>query len=222
MLKFLIGALIGYAVGNLNFAYIIARFRGFDIRQKGTGNAGASNVMMTIGKRAGIIVMLLDILKSTGASLLVHYLFPELPYSCILGGAFCTLGHMFPAVLKFKGGKGLACLAGMVLAYDPMTFLIILLFEAVVAVYLDYVCVIPTTGSYIFAAVYALTAGEPIGTLLLASIAVFVTFKHTENFLRIKDGTEAHISILWHKDKEVKRLRKNSETSNERYSDLSA
>ena len=107
MIHFLLGALIGYGFGNINPAYIISRIKGFDIRQRGSGNAGASNVALTIGKKAAVLTALFDIFKSAAANVIVYKLFPELPCSHILGGAFCILGHIFPVIMGFRGGKDL-------------------------------------------------------------------------------------------------------------------
>lgn len=210
MIHFLLGALIGYGFGNINPAYIISRIKGFDIRQRGSGNAGASNVALTIGKKAAVLTALFDIFKSAAANVIVYVLFPELPCSHILGGAFCILGHIFPVIMGFRGGKGLACLGGLLLTYDPMTFVLLLVLEVGIALALDYICIIPTTGSLLMTTIYALSTGDPIGTLLLAVIAVVIMLKHQENFRRIMAHTEAHISFLWNKDREAIRLRRNS------------
>ena len=212
MIHFLLGALIGYCFGNINPAYIIARIRGFDIRKQGSGNAGASNVAIVIGKKAAVFTALFDIFKSVAANFIVFALFPELPCSHILGGAFCIIGHIFPVIMGFRGGKGLACLGGLVLAYDPLKFLLLLVIEVVIALALDYICIIPTTGSLLLMTIYALSTGDPIGTFILAVIAVIIMIKHQQNFLRIMADTEAHISFLWNKDKEIGRIRRNSNT----------
>lgn len=204
-------SLIGYLIGNINPAYIIAKLRGFDIRQRGSGNAGASNVVITVGKKAGLFTALFDISKAVIAVLIAAKLFPQIKFAKILSGAMCTLGHIFPFAMCFHGGKGLACLGGMILAYDPAMFIMLLLFEIVLGFSLDYVCVVPVTGSLIFTIIYAFSTGDPIGTLALSLVAVVVLVRHIENFRRIQNGTEAHISFLWHKEQEIDRIRKNSE-----------
>ena len=86
----------------------------------------------------------------------------------------------------------------------------LLIFELVLGFTVDYVCIVPTTGSLIFTAIYALTTGDPVGTLILAAVSLVIMYKHIENFRRIQQGTEAHISFLWHKDQEIERIRNNS------------
>lgn len=203
-------SLIGYIIGSINAAYIISRLNGFDIRQRGTGNAGASNVMMTLGKKAGLLTALFDIFKAVAASLIAYHLFPSLSCAKIIAGSSCVLGHIFPVFMRFRGGKGLACLAGMIAAFDLRLFLFLLITELFIAIVLDYICVIPMTSSVIFTFIYALTTGDPLGTSILSVICIIVMLKHIENLRRIQNGTEAHISFLWHKDKEKERINNNS------------
>ena len=190
-------ALIGYLFGNINPAFIISKIKGFDIRQRGSGNAGASNTVITIGKKAGLLVAVFDIFKAVAASLIGAYLFPQIRFAKILAGSCC-------------GGKGLASLGGTILAFNPLVFVLLLGFEMILGFSMDYVCVVPVTGSVIFTMVYALMTGDPVGTSILSVVALVILFKHIENFKRIQNGTEAHISFLWKKDQEIARIRKNT------------
>ncbi len=202
--------LIGYLFGNINAAYIISKLQGFDIRDRGSGNAGASNVIITIGKKAGLITAILDITKAAVASTVVVALFPRLRYAHILGGSACIIGHIFPILMKFHGGKGLACLGGMILSYNPEIFLLLLAIEIFLGFGLDYICVVPITGSIIFTGIYAFLTGDAAGTMILASVSLIILYKHIENLHRILIGTEAHISFLWKKDQEIERIKHNT------------
>ncbi len=113
--------------------------------------------------------------------------------------------------MKFHGGKGLASLAGVILAFNPHLFLVMLLFEIVLGFSVDYVCIVPISGSVIFTIVYAFMTGDPFGTVLLATVSLVILYKHIENINRILEGKEAHISFLWHKEQEIARLTKNTE-----------
>ncbi|MBQ4111933.1 MAG: glycerol-3-phosphate acyltransferase, partial [Clostridia bacterium] len=106
-MKYVLCLLIGYVTGTINPSYIIARLRGFDIREKGSGNAGASNALILFGKVLGIGCALFDIAKAAFAIWLCGRLFPGLAYSLAITGVACILGHVFPFYMKFKGGKGL-------------------------------------------------------------------------------------------------------------------
>ena len=200
-MQYLLCVLLGYCLGNINPAYIISKAKGFDIREFGTGNAGASNMAIIVGKKAGAFTALFDIAKAAIASVLAGVLFPQIAAAKIIGGCACILGHIYPVLMKFHGGKGLACLAGALLGYSPKLFLILLVIEVTAALLLDYICVISITGPIVFTLIYALTAGEPVGTVCLAIVTVIIVSKHIVNLKKIKAGTEPHISFLWKKDK---------------------
>lgn len=208
-MQVIICALIGYFFGNINPAFLLAKLKGFDIRKRGSGNAGASNTVITIGKRAGLFVAIFDIFKAVAASLIAAYLFPHIRFARILSGSCCILGHIFPLLMRFHGGKGLASLGGTILAFNPIVFVLLLTFEIVLGFSMDYVCIVPVTGSVIFTLIYALLTGDAIGTAILSTVSLIILFKHIENFKRIQNGTEAHISFLWKKDQEIARIRKN-------------
>ncbi len=211
-MQIILSALIGYLIGNINPAFLMGKIKGFDIRQRGSGNAGASNTVITMGKKAGLFVAVFDILKAVAASLIAAFLFPHVRYAKILSGSCCILGHIFPFLMKFHGGKGLASLGGTILAFNPLVFAGLLSFEIILGFSMDYVCVVPVTGSVIFTMIYALLTGDPIGTAILSAVSLVILFKHIENFKRIQNGTEAHISFLWKKDQEIARIRKNGST----------
>ena len=205
-------AFIGYIIGCINPAYIISKIKGFDIRERGSGNAGASNAMMTMGKKAGAAIAVLDILKAVFAVLIAVKLFPQVRLAKIIAGCCCILGHIFPVFMKFHGGKGLACLAGFILGYDSRLFLILLICEVIFALVFDYICVIPLSGSVVFTLIYAFTTGDPVGTVILSAVSIVILCKHIENLKRIHNGTEAHISFMWKKDQEIERIKNNANT----------
>ena len=200
-MKYVLCILIGYLIGAINPSYIIAKLRGFDIREKGSKNAGASNALILFGKVLGIGCALFDIAKATFAIWLCGKLFPELTYSFAVTGVACILGHVFPFYMKFRGGKGLASLGGMILAFDWRVFLIMLASEIVVAVLTDYICFVPLTASAIFPIVYGIMCQDVWGALIIALVLPLMLYKHKENLKRIKQKTEMPFSFLWNKDK---------------------
>ena len=120
-MPYLFTALLGYSLGCINPAYILARIKGFDIHEKGSGNAGASNALITMGKLRGFFCAAFDIAKAALAVLLARLLFPNVDTFAV--SASCAiLGHIFPFYLRFRGGKGLACLCGAVLTDSPVSF----------------------------------------------------------------------------------------------------
>ena len=105
--------LLGYLLGCSNLAWFLAKARGVDIRGKGSGNPGASNAMILMGWKSGILVALHDIGKAALAVFLAQRLFPTLPLAGEAAGAACVLGHLYPFYLRFRGGKGFASYLGM-------------------------------------------------------------------------------------------------------------
>ena len=198
--------LIGYLIGNVSPSFIVGLRRGYDVRESGSGNAGASNTVIMAGKLAGLVVALLDILKAAVSWWLCAWLFPTLRVAGILGGVTCLIGHMYPVFLRFRGGKGLACLGGIVLAYDPKTMLLLLGVALFIGVLTNYVCIVTVSMSLIFPLYYWLATAFTLGACLLCIPAVPIFIKHLENFRRIRAGQELRLSYLWKKDQELERI----------------
>lgn len=204
--------LTGYLIGSVNPAYLLARARGFDIREAGSGNAGASNAVITMGKRQGVLTAFFDVMKACVSVWLASFLFPDFHFASELAGTFCVVGHVFPFYMHFDGGKGLACLGGIVLSYDWRVFLAMLVLEAILVFAVDYICIVPVTGCVIFPLIYAFMNRSMTGTLIYLIITAVILFRHVENLRRIKEGTELHLSFLWNREGELGRIRNNSDT----------
>ena len=196
---------IGYLLGNINPAFLFARLKGYDPRVDGSGNAGASNAFILAGKTAFFATAILDILKAFLACRLCRSLFPSLPVAEQIGGAACILGHMFPAVLRFRGGKGLASLGGVILSWDWRAFLALLALAILIAFLTNYICFVAPTMSLLFPALYYIRTRYLPAALVLLIPAIPIFFKHAENIRRIREGTEVRMSYLWNKDGELKR-----------------
>ncbi len=206
-IKILVSILMGYILGNINPAYIIGRIKGFDIRKKGSGNAGASNAVIIMGKKIGLVSAVFDILKAYAAFRIATVLFTDVPFAGMLSGVSCILGHIFPVLMNFKGGKGLACLGGLILAYNPWVFLIMLGMELVLVFIVDYICFVPITASIAFPIIYASMSRDLIGMMVFLIATIAMLYKHVENIRRIRAGKEMHFSYLWRKEKELDRFR---------------
>ena len=197
---------MGYAIGNLNPAYVMGLRRGYDIRKKGSGNAGATNLMILEGKKAGAFVMCFDISKAAVSVGLARRIFAQSKFAGEAAGAACILGHMYPALMRFRGGKGLACLGGVILAYDLRVFLALLVAELLLTLLLDYICVVPITASAVFPFIYGALSHDVRGALVFGIAGVVMLFKHIENLVRIHEGKEVHLSFLWKRDEEIDRV----------------
>lgn len=186
--------LLGYAIGNFSPAYLFGRLVGkFDIRERGSGNAGATNVMRFIGWRYGALVFILDMLKGLAASWIGFWL---AGYPGLAAGAIgVILGHDFPAVLNFRGGKGIACTTGIFLGLFPLPTLgAILIFVLAVAL-----TRMVSVGSLLFVllmAIHTVVSREPLSLIILAVFAAaFAFFRHKENIKRILRGEENKVSF---------------------------
>ncbi len=198
--------LIGYFLGCINLSYIFSRMMGYDIRKFGSKNAGASNVVILMGKKAGVIVALVDILKAYAAVRLSESLFPGYAFAGTIAATAVILGHIFPFYMSFRGGKGFASLGGAVLALDYRMFLALLVIAVFVAFVTDYICFAPMSVALIFPAVYGFVNKSIYFTLILYISSVFIWYRHMENLKRIKEGTELKFSFLWNRKAEAERF----------------
>ena len=191
--------IVGYAIGCMQVAYIIGRVFGkIDIREHGSGNAGSTNVTRVLGRKAGLIVFTLDILKGVIAFLVGQYVLSYGEPNIILGlyaGLGAVIGHNFPFYLKFRGGKGIATTIGVMICFNPvMAF----------AIYGICVIVVAVT-KYISAASLVMTLLFPLGMYFLdyyveaVAVAIVLTvlsyYQHRGNIKRILSGTERKFSF---------------------------
>ncbi len=206
-MKYLCCSLLGYLIGAFNPAWLMSRKQGFDIREKGSQNAGASNVLMLLGKARGVVCAVVDIAKAWFAVLLARWMFPSFLHGFAVTATACVLGHVYPFYLNFRGGKGLACLTGIILAYDWRVFLVFLILELIIALASDYICFVPISLSVALPFVYGFLSRDSTGGMLLLIVTAVVVNKHMENLLRIQAGREVRLSYLWDPESEEERMR---------------
>jgi len=141
---------LGYLMGCISPAAWISKKKNVDLTQEGTKNLGATNTALVLGKKAGIFVMLFDIAKSFFSYKLARSMFPQLAIAGILACIGVILGHCFPFTMGFHGGKGLAAFGGLVLAYKPSFFLMIVIPGVILMALLNTGVVVPMLGSVMF------------------------------------------------------------------------
>lgn len=201
----IISLAMGYVFGLFQTGYIYGRTKGIDIRKEGSGNAGTTNSLRVLGKKAGIITFLGDLFKAILAVLLTKLIFqntyPDFVKVLELYAGFGTvLGHNFPFYLQFKGGKGIACTSGVILAVLPISAPVCLvLFVGAVAI-TRYVSLgsILVVCSYLIQVIifgqlgYIHLSGVPLVEfyVISACFTVMAVWKHKENIKRLLNGTE--------------------------------
>lgn len=214
-MQLLVCMVMGYLVGSLNPAFLLGRRKGVDIRKKGSGNAGATNALLIFGKLTGAFCAVFDIAKTFAIIKLTAVLFPESEMAFAITASSCILGHIFPFYMQFRGGKGLACIGGMILAYDWLVLAAMLAVEIVIVLVTDYLCIVPITASVIFPIVYGILTRNRLGALMLYVPAIVIIWRHLENLKRIRAGTELHFSYLWKPEEEMQRLQENADVTDE-------
>lgn len=165
----LISVIMGYFVGCLSPAAFLGRKHNVDLRKEGTGNLGATNTTIVLGKKAGAFVMLFDIVKAYAAAKIAKWLFPQQYYAGLLASCAAVFGHVFPCHMKFKGGKGLAAFGGMVLAHDPIIFLVLLAVGLVAMFLVNFGVALPMTGAVLFPVAAGLRSGD-VGVFAIAAV----------------------------------------------------
>lgn len=204
-LVILIAVLIPYLLGSINSAVFISRlFYGEDIRTKGSGNGGLTNMLRVYGKKAALSVLLGDMLK-TALSLLivgVFYGFQYVGYGfagntlLYVAGTFCIIGHIFPVYFKFKGGKGVLCTATMVLILSPIAFVLLFGVFLLLLAVTHYVSLSSITVGLLYP--FALNrimgvfgiAESAFIVLLTALVGLLIFYCHRENIVRLKEKRE--------------------------------
>lgn len=195
--------IIAYLLGSIPSGVWVGKlFFKKDIRQFGSGNTGTTNTFRVLGKKAGIAVLMMDILKGTLATCLP--LIFSLDINPLVFGVVAVLGHTFPIFANFKGGKAVATSAGMLLAYNPTFFV----YSALIFIIMLYITSMVSLTSMISAVLitlstvilpFAIPAILPSFDWLLTTIAIaltiFIFVRHKDNIKRIKDGTESRVSF---------------------------
>ena len=208
MAAYIIVAIVAYLLGSISFSVIISKkMAGFDVREKGSGNAGSTNVLRTVGKKAAIITLICDVLKGVIAILiafLVGKMVSGLDNALLiqLAGVFVILGHTFPVFFRFRGGKGVATALGVLLMTNWQVGLICLVF-ALILIALTRMVSVGSIAAAILFPVLVIFIGQnyivPVNnwSYLIFSIivAVLVLFNHRENLKRIFTGKENKISF---------------------------
>ena len=193
MIKYIFSAFFGYLLGSLSPSSLISKVKNKDIRQSGTKNLGATNVALNFGKGFGAVVMAFDISKSFVSFKLMQIAFPSSTLVGMVAGSAAVAGHVFPLHHGFKGGKGLAAFAGLVLAYNPQIFLFLALTGIVLMLMVNYSFILPFYGALAFPLMVVWQKESLIVCLVALAVSVLVFVKHYPNMIKAKNGEDKTI-----------------------------
>ncbi|HNQ88049.1 MAG TPA: glycerol-3-phosphate 1-O-acyltransferase PlsY [Verrucomicrobiota bacterium] len=191
-------ALGGYCLGSLPTGYAVGRARGVDIRQVGSGNIGATNVLRVLGKPAGIFVLLVDALKGVAACAglprcvlaAMRDAAPDPGALALVAGVSAILGHNYTCWLRFKGGKGIATTAGVLGVLMPKALGVALGVWLLVFLASRYVSLASVAAALILPAAVWVTGGEPGMVAAAGFLTALALYKHRANLERLGKGTE--------------------------------
>ena len=188
--ELLLALAVGYLLGSIPFGLVLTRLAGKgDVRDIGSGNIGATNVLRTGSKVLAAATLVLDCLKATAAILLVRRLWPDFENFAAAGA---LIGHLYPVWLKFRGGKGVATLLGVLIPLMPLGAVV----YAIVWLGLFFLIRISSVAGIaaaISAPVSAVLFGDQLRFPMYLGFALLVIWKHRENIARLKAGTEPRV-----------------------------
>jgi len=205
MILIILSALIGYALGSISFSVIFSKkIAGFDLREKGSGNAGSTNALRTAGKKVAILTLICDILKGLVAILLAILIGNIFKYENMdilvqIAAIASIIGHTFPVFFGFKGGKGVATSLGVLLLVNWKIGLICLIFALILMAITKIVSVGSIAAAILFPVLVLFINDSFIveGNYFIFSIilALIVIFNHRSNIKKLANGTENKISF---------------------------
>jgi acyl phosphate:glycerol-3-phosphate acyltransferase len=198
--------ILAYLIGSVSTALFVSKvFYGIDIREHGSGNAGATNTFRVLGQKAGIAVMVVDILKGALATklILLHQGYSsgnEIAYTnfMVILGIAAVVGHIFPIWANFKGGKGIATLFGMIISIQPIVAMCLVFVFVLMLVVTQYVSLSSISASIAFPILIFFIFREPeiMYRLFAVATAVMVVLTHHKNINRLVNGNESKMSLF--------------------------
>lgn len=198
------GILLAYLLGSIPSAVWVGKaFFDVDVRNEGSGNAGATNTIRVLGAKAGVPVLLMDVLKGWLAVFLAWYFIPEYftdlhaTYYRIVAAAAVVLGHVFPIFAGFRGGKGIATLLGVGIALYPLAVLVVIGVFVSVLLISGYVSLGSITGAVSFPLIVIFLFNPHSLPLIILAVfvGIFVPVTHRKNIKRLLNGTESKFTL---------------------------
>jgi acyl phosphate:glycerol-3-phosphate acyltransferase len=191
--------LVAYLLGSIPFGLVVGKlFYGVDVREHGSGNVGTTNVFRVLGTKAGVAVLVCDMLKGYVPAVIAAHVFN--PWLAVFIAAAPVVGHMYSIFLKGKGGKGIATGAAVVAALVPLVFVIIMLVWGVLFVTTRYVSLASLMATF-FVPVLAIAFGDPLPYQIAGVLVTIIIFyAHRGNIRRLLRGEERRARLPWSHD----------------------
>jgi glycerol-3-phosphate acyltransferase PlsY len=188
----LLAIVIAYLLGGIPFGFLLVKFsRGTDVRESGSGNIGATNVLRTTGRAAGVATLVLDIAKGFVAVWLTAKLTDDAPEWTSLAALAVMAGHAFPVFLKFQGGKAVATFIGAFAYLTPLPLAAVLLLFVVAVAVTRYISAASILAAATFPFGVWMILHPPVQVTLAAFLAgAFIVYRHKSNWSRLRAGTE--------------------------------
>lgn len=191
---YLVAAVVSYLLGSVPFGFLIAKLKGVDLRNSGSGNIGATNVYRVVGKREGLITLVLDVAKGTIPVVIFSLMFPKEQYINVISGFSAVLGHDFSVFLRFRGGKGVATSYGVTLPVYPLASLVGA-FIWITILLTTRLSSLAALLSFLIATLIALSSPDYIVRIFFIVLYILMVFKHKDNLKRLFNKEENRIKI---------------------------
>lgn len=189
---YLILGICSYLIGSIPFSYLIPKWIGkIDIRTMGSGNTGTTNVVRTLGMKVGVLAFIGDFLKGIIPALIGLLWLGEL--GGIIGGSMAVIGHCYPVWLKFKGGKGVATSAGILIVLMPDICILLLIGQFIIIALTKYMSLASLLSAVLLPLLAFIFSKSDQMTLFSVGLALFVIFRHRSNLFRLIKGTETKL-----------------------------
>jgi len=193
--------LVAYLLGSISFSIIFCkRMAGFDIRERGSKNAGTTNVLRTVGKKAAALTLVCDVLKGVVAillAMLAAWIWDEVDPEALkyLAALMAIIGHTFPIYYGFRGGKGVATSLGAILVVNPQIGLICLVFALIIIIATKWVSLGSILAAILFPVLTIFMVDSFWAKVISIIMGLLVIFNHRTNLKRLREGTENKISF---------------------------
>jgi len=194
-MKYAILILVGYLLGTIPCSYIVGKTMGnIDVRKHGSGNAGATNVLRTVGKKAALIALIGDVLKGIVPAIIGNIVLGI--DGAVLCAIFAVIGHCYPVTLGFKGGKGVATAGGMIIGTNPLVAVLLFIYMFAVIRVTKFVSLASVTAAIIYPIVFWFLYDSLIVRVGSILLGLLIVYKHRANIKRLLTNTESKTTLF--------------------------